>query len=144
MKTSTIIFFVLFIFAVSAGLVWYARRTTLGGAASIGSVPTTVNQQPAPDNTALSPIPTVAQIPLTITSPVNGSSVTSPALIIRGVTLPKADVFVNESEVAADAQGKFAVQVTLDEGENTLVVTTNDANGNYSEQTLTITYNLGQ
>lgn len=151
MKKLTIILFVVLVLAAGIGFVAYARMAKSGGAASTGAVTTTTSQAPGegfpgttPAGAIPSPLPTVAQIPLTITAPLNGSSVTSPTLIIRGVTSPKADVFVNDAQVTADVQGSFIVQVTLDEGENTLVVTANDANGNYSEQDLTITYNSGQ
>ena len=150
-KLTIILIFVILILAAGIGLVAYTHMTKKS--AVINPVPTmtTSTQVPGagfptttPGSTQQSPIPTVAQISLTITDPTNNSTVTTPTLIIKGVTIPKADVFVNDSEVTADVQGKFTVQVTLDEGENTLVVTANDANGNYSEQDLTVTYNSGQ
>lgn len=150
MKKLTIIVFIILVIVISVGIAVYARMTTKGGPALTGSSPTAANQATGagfPVTTAKpvpSPIPTVAQIMLTITSPVNGSSVTAPTLVIKGITSPKADVFVNDSEVIADAQGNFTTQVTLDEGDNTLVVTANDANGNYSEKDLTVTYNSAQ
>jgi hypothetical protein len=70
--------------------------------------------------------------------------VTTPTLVIKGVTSPKADVFVNDSEVTADAQGNFTTQITLDEGENTLVVTSNDASGSFAEKDIIVTYNSAQ
>jgi hypothetical protein len=149
-KLTIIIIFIILIIAAGVGLVAYSRMVKKGGAVPSNSS-TTTNQVPNAGFPGISsvgmtpsPIPTVAQIPLSITSPTNNSSVTTSILIIKGVTSPKADVFVNDSEVTADTQGNFTVQVTLDEGENTLVVTSNDESGNYSEKDLTVTYNAVQ
>jgi len=150
-KLTIIIIFIILILVAGVGLVAYTRMTKKSDAVNPVPTMTTSTQVPGagfptttPGSALPSPIPTVAQISLTITDPTNNSTVTTPTLSIKGVTLPKADVFVNDSEVAADAQGKFTVQVTLDEGENTLVVTANDANGNFAEQDLTVTYNSAQ
>ena len=150
-KLSIIIIFIILILIAGVGLVAYTRMTKKS--AAVNPIPTiTTSSQAtgsgfpttAPGTTLPSPIPTVAQIQLTVTEPTDNTTVTTPALSIKGVTLPKADVFVNDSEVTADAQGKFTVQVTLDEGQNTLVVTANDANGNFAEKDLTVTYNSSQ
>jgi hypothetical protein len=74
---------------------------------------------------------------------VDRSIVASSTIIVRGTTIPKADVYVNDSIARADTQGNFSVQVTLDEGDNTIVVITNDTEGNYSEKDITVTYNPG-
>jgi hypothetical protein len=82
----------------------------------------------------------LSQIALKITSPVNGAVVGTSELTVRGVTLAKADVFVNEAETTADAAGNFTAKVSLDEGENYILVTVNDADGNAAEQEFTVTY----
>lgn len=151
MKKLTIILFIVLIVAAGVGFFAYARMAKQGGAASTEQTPT-ASGQPATSGFAgttsqsvlPSPVPTVAQITLAITSPANGSTVTNPNLVLQGVTLPKADVFVNDSEVMADAKGNFTIQVALDEGDNTIVVTANDANGSYAEKEMTVTYNSGQ
>lgn len=79
-------------------------------------------------------------IALAISSPANNITVTSSSLVVRGKTAPKAEVFVNDAETKADASGNFSVTLTLDEGENYILVVANDANGNFSEKELTITY----
>jgi hypothetical protein len=81
---------------------------------------------------------------LSVTSPADKSTVTSPTVTVRGKTAPNADVFVNDAEAKADANGSFAVSVTLDEGENPIVISVNDADGNYAEQELSVTYDAGQ
>lgn len=77
---------------------------------------------------------------LTLSAPTDGSTTKSASVTVRGKTLPGADVFVNENEMKADAQGNFSSTITLDEGENVIYVTANDVNGNYAEQGLSITY----
>ena len=83
---------------------------------------------------------TSASISLAISSPANNITVTSSSLVVRGKTAPKAEVFVNDAETRADANGNFSVTLTLDEGENYILVVANDINGNFSEKELTITY----
>jgi hypothetical protein len=143
MKKITIIMFIVLVLAAGIGLASYARMTKKGTAVSTEVTPTLPVTTPSA-KALPSPIPTVAQIPLTVTSPISGSFVTSAAVTVKGKTTPKAEVFINDSQVVADAQGNFSVPITLDEGENTIVVTANDATGNYSEQDITITYDLAQ
>lgn len=83
---------------------------------------------------------TSGSISLAISSPVNNITVTSSSLVVRGKTAPKSEVFVNDAETKADTNGNFSVTLTLDEGENYILVVANDANGNFSEKELTITY----
>jgi hypothetical protein len=80
------------------------------------------------------------QITLSVTSPLNNATVTSPALTVRGKTAPNAEVFVNDAETKADAGGNFFASITLDEGENPVVIVANDANGNSAEQDIMVTY----
>lgn len=80
---------------------------------------------------------------LSVVSPANGSTVTTPQITVTGQTVPNAEVTVNDQDVTADASGNFSVNVTLDEGENTINVQTNDSDGNTSEQELTVTLQSG-
>ncbi len=84
------------------------------------------------------------QITLDITSPQNGATVTTSAVTVAGKTVPNADVNVNDVSLKADAQGNFSTRLTLDEGDNMIDVVANDANGNNSEQEITVTYQLPQ
>lgn len=59
---------------------------------------------------------------------------------ISGKTSPYADVFINDSQVAADSTGEFKTDVTLDEGENYLFITATDNSGNMSEKQIVVSY----
>ncbi|MEK7129420.1 MAG: Ig-like domain-containing protein [Patescibacteria group bacterium] len=87
---------------------------------------------------------TTGTMTLMVTSPANGATVTNASLTVSGKTAPRAEVFVNEKETKADANGNFSVNITLDEGENSIVLIANDADGNVAEKELTVTYNSGQ
>ena len=79
-------------------------------------------------------------ITLTVTTPSNNATVTSATVTVRGKTVPGAEVFVNDKDTKADANGNFSVLLTLDEGDNYILVVSNDDLGNYSEKELTVTY----
>lgn len=89
-----------------------------------------------------SKIPTqpVSGIQLTITAPSENVTVSSSSLIVRGKTTAGSEVFVNDVEAKVDANGNFSVTLTLDEGENYILVVANDGSGNYTEKELTVTY----
>lgn len=80
-------------------------------------------------------------IKLEIASPQDGEIVTKSPVLVSGTTVGGADVFVNDAETKADANGEFKVSVTLNEGENEIFVTANDVDGNYAEGSVTITLN---
>ncbi|MBI5619602.1 hypothetical protein HY950_01455 [Candidatus Gottesmanbacteria bacterium] len=86
---------------------------------------------------------TAGTMTLTVTSPTNGATVTSASLTVSGKTTPRAEVFVNDAETRADSRGNFSVRIALDEGENSLIVFANDADGNVAEKEITITYDSG-
>jgi hypothetical protein len=90
------------------------------------------------------PVPTIGEISLTISSPTNGTIVKKSTLTVSGTTVPRAEVAVNETEVVADTKGNFSANITLDEGDNLIVITANDASGNLAETELTVTYDTGQ
>ena len=75
---------------------------------------------------------------LEVTSPVNGATVSDPILVVSGKTEPNAEVFINESELTADSQGNFSTTITFEEGENVVVITASDDDGNYAERELTV------
>lgn len=74
-----------------------------------------------------------------ITTPADGSKVSSSSVIVRGKTIPNADVFVNDADTKADANGNFSVRVSLDEGENDIAVIANDSVGNFIEKDILVT-----
>ncbi|MBI3576694.1 hypothetical protein HY086_01490 [Candidatus Gottesmanbacteria bacterium] len=85
-----------------------------------------------------SPTPTGGLL-LVVNTPTSGSTTTTPTITVTGKTAAKAQVAVNDVETTADAAGNFSVNITLDEGENTMVVVANDVNGNVTEKELMVT-----
>lgn len=79
-------------------------------------------------------------ISLTVAEPADKSTVSAASVTVRGKTVAGADIFVNDTEGKADADGNYAVSVSLGEGDNPLVVVANDANGNSAEKDITVTY----
>ena len=62
-------------------------------------------------------------LPLTIASPQDNSVVTTPRITVSGTTAPGADVSVNEKDLLANSAGKFTTTLTLEEGQNYILVT---------------------
>jgi hypothetical protein len=77
-----------------------------------------------------------------ILSPSHQSIVTSPYITLRGKTSAQAEVFVNDKETTADAQGNFSVALTLEEGENPIMIVVNDQNGNVGEEEISLVYEV--
>lgn len=106
-----------------------------------------VTVEPTVEPSGTTVVPSTAQastlvtgITLSISSPVNNSTVANSSVAVKGKTVANADVFVNDTETKADGNGNFSVTLSLDEGENYILIVANDVNGNYSEKDLTITY----
>lgn len=78
------------------------------------------------------------KIGLTVTSPENGTTLSSTNVNVKGKTSPNADVFVNDQFGKADVNGNFSISLGLDEGQNQIVIDANDADGNVAEKTLTV------
>ena len=97
--------------------------------------------QPATQETSA---PKAAEITLTVTSPADRATVTSASLTVKGKTSPGAEVFANDAATVADVNGNFSARLTLDEGENSIVIFANDADGRVVEKELTVTYDSGQ
>jgi hypothetical protein len=79
------------------------------------------------------------KISLVVTSPQDGSTLSSTNVTVKGKTSPNADVFVDDQSGKADASGNFAISIGLDEGQNQIVVSANDSVGNAAEQDLNVT-----
>ena len=82
----------------------------------------------------------VSAIPLTITEPLDETTVYTADLVVKGQTEPDAVVSVNEAVVDVDAEGKFSTMVTLEEGPNPIEVLASDFEGNEGSVTLTVIY----
>lgn len=89
---------------------------------------------------SLPTVATASEIPLTISSPAADSIVKSTPISVKGITTPRAEVFINDKETVADESGNFSSALTLDEGENLIIVTVNDEEGNTAEKEIVVTY----
>lgn len=148
MKKNTVILVVLVcVIGIGAILLFRARGTNTPSV----EVPTITTPVPTTQtgirstSETMKEIPSaVKTIPLVVSSPIDGAVVTSASLSVRGKTVPHAEVFINDVETRADVSGNFTAQITLDEGENTVVVMVNDADGNTADKELTVAYNSNQ
>ncbi len=139
---------IILLIAILFGGVWFVYRDKL---ASQKSATSEVNEltRPTPDISAVTtPIVNggsvvASEISLTISAPINGATVTTSTIAVRGKTKPNADVFVNDETTVADASGNFSVTLTLDEGDNPIVISANDADGNVAEKELIVNYDSG-
>ncbi|MBI5019028.1 hypothetical protein HZB58_02035 [Candidatus Gottesmanbacteria bacterium] len=138
---------VVLVIAVAAFAIRQFR--TAQDTATLPSLSETAPSQPSDDGSevesVLSPTPasTVSRatgISLTVSSPTNNTTTSSESISVKGKTVAGAEVFVNDVETRADASGNFSVTITLDEGENYILIVVNDALGNYSEKELTVIY----
>lgn len=139
------LYFIFVVLVLVVAGAWFMMKKTSPAQSGIPvSTPTGIEeaqQNNGPTSTA-SPqqIAATNQITLSVTSPLNNATVTFPALTVRGKTAPNAEVFVNDVDTKADASGNFSASITLDEGENPVVIVANDANGNSAEQDIMVTY----
>ena len=79
-------------------------------------------------------------LPLTVTQPLNETTVYSADLVVKGQTEADAVVSVNDVVVDVDAEGKFSTIVTLEEGPNPIEVLASDFEGNEGSKVLTVIY----
>lgn len=121
---------------VSSPITATPAPTTATTGSTAGITPATTPNEAA--------LPPEKEVSLVVSSPTNGSTVTSPSITVKGTTAPKADVYVNDKDAVADAKGNFAIPILLDEGENYLIVTIVDPDGNTAEKEITVTYDAGQ
>lgn len=105
------------------------------------------NQQVSPiTNTGVQPtiqpenVSAHNEITLSLSNPVDKTTVKVPSVTVQGKTAPNADVSINGVSTKANALGVFSLPVQLDEGDNVIDVAANDENGNAAEQEITVTY----
>ena len=131
------IYFLLILLIIFGLLVLYSRQMKKTSPAESGqTVPTqsvTVNQSGTAQVTE-APTNISEGLVLEITLPVNNSTVNTVLTLVKGKTSPNAEVFVNEKELKTDSNGQFSTTVTLEEGENYILVSVNDEQGNYAEK----------
>lgn len=137
---------VVLLLVILAG-VWFVakEKKAMKQSSSLTTQGSETTSEPTSTNISPGAGATVSQgMTLTVTSPANGATVTSTRLTIQGKTKAGADVFINDLETKADAGGNFSVTLTLDQGDNPIVVSANDADGNVAEKELTVYYESGQ
>jgi len=66
---------------------------------------------------------------LEIISPVDDLTVTVARVKVQGKTVPGADVFVNENQVETDKNGNFSIDISLQEGENPILISAGNETG---------------
>jgi len=79
------------------------------------------------------------EIFIELTSPKDKEVIKTSLLNVKGKTVKNAEVSINDKETKADSLGLFSVNLTLDEGENTINILVNDSLGNYIEKEITVT-----
>lgn len=82
----------------------------------------------------------VNQISLTVSSPADKSTTSVQNVTVKGKTAANAEVYIDDKELKADAGGNFTTTVTLEEGDNVIVVTAVDENGNVAEKEINVEY----
>jgi len=101
-------------------------------------VVSTPTPSPIPKETLIGALE--SSITLTITAPLDKTTVKTNSILVKGKTTSKAEIFVNDKETIADANGNFSVLLPLEEGDNQVLVVANDADGNVTEKELTVGY----
>lgn len=101
-----------------------------------GETPVSPTVTPEPTK----PVTLVNQIFLEVTSPLDKSVVATASVVLKGKTVPKAEVSVNDQTLTVDNQGNFSTTINLEEGDNYILVSANDENGQYSEKEILVTY----
>lgn len=135
-------FLVVFVVAVLAFAYFFITKGYSNKNIDLGSIKEALTGQspsPAPDVTGEVGKVTSGKISLTITSPKDGAMLGSTNVTVTGKTSPKAEVFINDVEGMADANGNFSINIGLEEGQNQLIIDANDASGNVAEETIMVT-----
>lgn len=131
------IYFLLTLLIIFGLLVLYSRQmkktTPTEGNQTIPTQSVTINQSGATQTTE-TPANISEGLTIEIILPINNSTVNTVSTLVKGKTSSNAEVFVNEKELKADSNGKFSTTVALEEGENYILVSANDEQGNYAEK----------
>lgn len=132
---------ILFLILVTSGFA-YLKFQVLNTQAPITSDPRIVT--PAA-NMNTTPTTSLAQsvssgLTISLTTPADNSTASTSSLKLSGTTKPGAQVFVNDTELKADAKGGFSTTVTLNDGDNEIFLAANDDVGNYAEKSIVVNY----
>ncbi len=108
----------------------------------------TATATPAPTATSI-PTPTATATPegalpselfLEITGPADESVVSQATVTVRGLTTPDAIVSVGGQTVDVDAQGEFAVEITLEPGPNIIELVASNLEGMEQSTLISLIY----
>lgn len=103
--------------------------------------PPTIIIVEAPPTLAVSTTPTPASdFPLSVETPLDGETLRASPWLVIGQTQPNALVSVNDVIGFANAEGRFGLRVTLQEGANVLEVIASNAAGEQVHVILTVLY----
>ena len=138
---------ILVFLAIAVGGFALYRSTTANKAASsketntsADTLPVIPTPSPPPPLTQEEQVAKKNTLSLIISTPQNNSQVTSPNIIVSGMTGASADVSINDKDLKADASGKFSSSITLEEGDNyILVVASSESDAAEWQGTLTYT-----
>lgn len=115
-----------------AGIAFYIYQTTK-----------TISPSSIKTITVQKPTPSAENVPLAIANPADESVVASKVVQINGKTDSKATIVVTtdttDTVVNPSANGDFSLTVTLDTGENRVIITAIMPDGTESQKTLTVT-----
>lgn len=139
-KTAGYILLAIFAIAVLFGAYLFLTKGYQTGKTKVGDMIQNVIENKEENNVKVSENGSVSseKIYLIITSPKDGATLNTSTVTVQGKTVPNAEVFVDDKSGKADANGNFSISEDLDEGKNQIVVNANDANGNVTEQDLTV------
>ena len=79
-----------------------------------------------------------SNLPLTVTEPVDASTINGDSVMVQGTTAPGAVVNVDGTIVTADSTGAFSTNVSLNTGLNAIDVIATDDNNNQGEVLLLV------
>jgi hypothetical protein len=144
-------FIIVALMAIGGGLYLVKQKNITPVSNSINNINSNQgNDTGVNNNLVISPTPDVEvqkaeiaktnQITLKIISPTDGATVSSSSIVVKGITSPFAEVFVNDSEITADKNGNFSVNMAMEDGDNYIVVVATDPDGNSAETEINLTY----
>lgn len=117
---------------------------------SISGEPTTPNIPPptpsttAADNTSTPSSMIQSGIPLKVSDPADGATLSTSTVTVEGQTQPGAVINVNDQVGTADDQGNFNIPISLDSGLNAIDVIATGANGKQGEVLIMVNVDQSQ
>lgn len=126
-KSYLLLIALLLLVILGVGAFAYSKTTTQPSSkTSYPSSPSTTEStqtQPVPPTTSQSDVnPSKNTLTLSVISPQDNLTVSTPTILVSGTTVPDADVAVNDKDLKANSLGKFSTTVPLEEGENYILV----------------------